>query len=168
MLGQCIELIDAMNRYIIPLVILLSGCAAHHNTDIINEREIVGVWTVCDFTVQSVILRKIDGTYQQKVARIGGHGKSALVDMSEGIWRIHNGYYYKTITKMSSSKWADEIGKENRFKIISLSPGIFKHLSSDNAVVEERRIGSQSQAQFDEYQLNTELENGFFKNRFYR
>ncbi|MEN3367953.1 MAG: hypothetical protein V7609_96 [Verrucomicrobiota bacterium] len=139
-------------------LLVLIGCTtkAAQNSRNVN---IIGLWEEKGPTVHAITLRKADGTYRQKVIQLYDYARSPLAYQADGRWRINGEQYISTLDHVSAPLWKKYIGKQWNMKILASDTKLFKYLSTDGAVVEERRIGDASDAAFDRIRLGKEIKN---------
>lgn len=113
----------------------------------------VGIWEEKSPNVEAVTLRNADGTMKRKEIRRFDYAKEPARFVSEWQWSIRGDDYQIKLLGMSGETWKKDIGKTWNLRVLSLDENTFRYLSSDGAVVEEQRIGSASNAAFDEARL---------------
>lgn len=134
------------------VLLTLSGCvSAHHQAGAFANA--VGLWLEDNSTRYAITLRRADGTYRRKAIQIYDYAKLPIEYESEGHWSIKGHNYLDRLEQISAPMWKKNIGKQRSVEITSLTQETFRHLSSDNAAVEERKIGPASEAQFEKAPL---------------
>jgi hypothetical protein len=135
-----------------------SGCVTDFAQ---NPRNIslVGLWEEDGATVHAISLRKSGGTYRRKVVQLYDYAHPPIVYREDGHWRVNGKRYLFTADHISASRWRKDIGAQRNLKILVSDTKRFKYVSTDGAVVEERRIGDASDAMFDRIQLGDKLRN---------
>jgi hypothetical protein len=142
----------------IAVVILLVfiGCATD-SAQSGRSISIIGLWEEEGATMHAITLRKADGTYRQKVVQLYDYARPPLAYQADGHWRIEGEQYISTLDHVSAPLWKKYVGKQWNVKILASDTRLFKYLSTDGAVVEERRIGEASDAMFDRIQLGDKI-----------
>jgi hypothetical protein len=139
-------------------ILLVFGCV----TDFAQSPKIVtiiGLWEEEGATVHAISLRKADGTYRRKVVQLYDYARPSIGYTEDGHWRINGEQYLFTPDHISAPRWRQDVGKQRKVRILAVKAKLFKYLSTDGAVVEERRIGDASDAEFDRIQLESNLRN---------
>lgn len=113
----------------------------------------VGLWEEKGPNVEAVTLRNADGTMKRKEIRRFDYSKEPALFVSEWQWSIRGDDYQITLLEMTGEIWKKDVGKTWDLKVLALDENVFRYLSSDGAVVEEKRIGSASNAGFNEARL---------------
>jgi hypothetical protein len=113
----------------------------------------VGLWEEKGPNVEAVTLRNADGTMKRKEIRRFDYSKDPARFDSQWRWSIRGDDYRITLLEMSGEAWEKDIGKTWNLKVLSLNENVFGYLSSDGAVVEEKRVGSASNDAFNEARL---------------
>lgn len=146
------------DRSTIAVVIVFAfigcGIALAQRTRSIN---IVGLWEEEGPTVHAVSLRKSDGTYRRKAVQLYDYALPPIAYREDGHWRINGNRYLFTADHITASRWSREVGTQRSVKILESNASLFKYLSTDGAVVEERRIGEASDAVFDKIKVADKL-----------
>jgi hypothetical protein len=120
---------------------------------------LIGLWEEKGPTVHAITLRKADGTYRRKVVQLYDYARPPIRYQEDGHWRIKGDQYLFTLDHVSTPRWRQEVGKQRNVKILAINAKLFKYLSTDGAVVDERRIGEASDAAFDRIRLGDKLRN---------
>lgn len=110
--------------------------------------------------LHAVSLRKSDGTYRRKVVQLYDYARPPIVYSEDGHWRIDGKRYLFTADHITASRWKKDIGIQRNLKILESNIKLFRYVSTDGAVVEERRIGAASDAMFDKNKVGDKLRNG--------
>jgi hypothetical protein len=140
------------------ILCVLNACiAAGANSNIFTN--VVGLWEEEGATVHAISLRKSDGTYRRKVLQLYDYAQPPIIYREEGHWRVAGRSYVFTADHISALRWKKDIGKQRKLRVLLSDTRLFKYLSTDGAVVEERRIGEASDAMFDKMQLGNKLKN---------
>jgi hypothetical protein len=140
---------------VILLVFVGCGTALAQGTRSLN---IVGLWEEEGPTVHAVSLRKSDGTYRRKVVQVYDYALPPPIAYREdGHWRINGSRYLFKADHITASRWSREVGTQRSVKILESNASLFKYLSTDGAVVEERRIAGASDAMFDKIKVGDNL-----------
>ena len=112
-----------------------------------------GLWTEDSPTVHAITLRRPDGTYRRKVTQIHDYARPPVFYEEQGHWTIDLKHYVFTI-KSSTAPFADkDVGKQWHLKVLFLSDTLIRYLSTDGAIVAEKRVGNASDAVFEHLQL---------------
>jgi hypothetical protein len=140
------------------ILLLLLGCVADA-ADSNGSISLVGLWVEEGATGHAITLRKSDGTYRRKVAQLYDYAQPPIRYREDGHWRINGTHYLFAADHISESRWRKDIGKQRSLKILSNDTKLFKYLSTDGAVVEERKISEGSDVMFDRFQVGGKLKN---------
>jgi hypothetical protein len=145
-------------RNAIAVVILFAfiGCGAALAQET-RSISIVGLWEEEGPTVHAVSLRKADGTYRRKVVQVYDYARPPIVYREDGHWRINGKRYLFTVDHITAARWKRDIGTQRNLKILATNTMLFRYVSTDGAVVEERRIGEASDVMFDSIRLGEKL-----------
>jgi len=101
----------------------------------------VGSWIFNDLEFsQSFTVRKRDRTFTEHRFQVIDYKKPAITLTIQGTWKISNGKYCETYTQTSYDKWHDLIGTTRCMDIIKQSESSFEYLSTDSAIVRERKL----------------------------
>jgi len=138
------------------MLTVLSACAADSHEGGRNAR-LVGLWKEENPTVHAITLRNQDGTYRRKVVQRYDYARPPITYEERGRWKVRGDQYVWTLDDISTPPWKNEVGKESQVKILSSDEKKFRHLSTDEAVVEEHRIGPASNAAFEKAQLDASV-----------
>jgi hypothetical protein len=151
---------NARSVLAVILFLVLNGCAAVGPQNSRNV-SIVGLWEEQGDTVHALSLRKANGTYRRKVLQRYDYARPAIGYQEEGHWTVSGGQYVFTADHISALRWKKDVGKQRTLRILESNSKVFKYLSTDGAVVEERRIGEASDAMFEKSQLGNEIRDHF-------
>jgi len=113
----------------------------------------VGLWREEGPNIEAITLRNPDGTMKRKEIRRFDYAKEPGNFFSAWVWVIKGNDYGISLSETSRETSRNFIGKTWDLKVLSLDENIFRYLSSDGALVEERRIGNASNAELDKAQL---------------
>lgn len=90
---------------------------------------------------------------KRKEIRRFDYSKEPAHFVSAWRWSIRGDDYQITLLEMTGEIWKKDVGKKWDLKVLALDENELRYLSSDGAVVEQKRIGAASNAAFDEAQL---------------
>jgi hypothetical protein len=140
-----------MNRLILFAVTSLMFACQSPPTKATHQG--VGLWKEKSPNREAITLRNADGAMKRKEIRRFDYSSGGEYFISEWHWSIRGDCYRITLRQISGDAWKKNIGKTWNLKVLSLDENMFRYLSSDGAIVEETRIGSASNAAFDEARL---------------
>lgn len=126
-------------------VVTLSACASRSSG---NKRSTgaVGLWEESNPMVHAIVLRKSDGTYRRKEIHL--YPGPAQEYESAGRWSVAGGKYTFNLEDVSTPIWSRDIGKQWTVRIVDQTATAFSYISTDNAKIEERRIGEPTEVGF--------------------
>lgn len=113
----------------------------------------VGLWRQKGPAIYAITLRRADGTYRQKGIQIYDYAKPSIEYETAGHWRVTGRKYTYRLDQVSSPLWNKYVGTERTLEVLRMTNDLFEHLSSDGGIVEERKIGPASEAQFEKVPL---------------
>lgn len=134
------------------VAVTLSSCIStfHHTGATANA---VGLWKEHSSVRYAITLRRADGTYRRKEIQDCDYAKPPIKYESAGRWSISGRKYTDRLEQVSTPVWKKDVGKQWTLEVVSMTHDLFRHLSSDGAIVEERRIGEASEVQFEKTPL---------------
>jgi hypothetical protein len=144
------------NAIIVVILVAFIGCRTALAQDT-RSISIVGLWEEEGPTVHAVSLRKSDGTYRRKIVQVYDYARPAIVYREDGHWQINGNRYLFTADHITGARWKRDIGTQRRLRILTSEINLFRYISTDGAIVEERRIGEASDAMFDRIRLGDKL-----------
>lgn len=140
------------NRIVIVLTVLAVSCGIGRFSSAKEPQDknnLVGVWSSTDAALSFIILRKSDGAFVEKVIQEYDNRKPQIHYVARGRWRINGNQYSTTTDYISTPIWKKDVGKTWKMEILAIGNNRFKYISTDGVTVVEKRIGGDSEVEFD-------------------
>jgi hypothetical protein len=132
-----------------PLVLIalvLSACASSAT---LVRANMIGLWEQNGPTVSAITLRRADGTYRAKKIQEHDVSRPPITYEFSGRWSIKGKRYEFSLHSVSTPIWKKDLGKKWSLEVLESTWDLLTYYSSDGAIVEERRIGEASDAEFE-------------------
>lgn len=130
------------------VAVVLSACASSATPKLVRTN-MIGLWEENGPTVSAITLRKADGTYRAKEIQEHDVSKPPIAYESAGRWSVKGRRYDFSLGYVSTPIWKKYLGKKWSLEVLESTRDLLKYYSSDEAIVEERRIGEASDAEFE-------------------
>ncbi|HEV2804212.1 MAG TPA: hypothetical protein VGW57_04685 [Chthoniobacterales bacterium] len=132
--------------------VAIIGCA-NSVAQVNKSQSITGLWEENGDTVHAITLREADGTYRRKLIQVYDYNRPPIKYQERGRWTVSGNQYQFTADYISTPLWSKDVAKRRNLRILSIDAKSFKYLSSDGAMVEERRLGQASKSMFEKTEL---------------
>jgi hypothetical protein len=126
-------------------LIIVVGCASSRTS---KTDGLVGLWVEDSENVKAVILRKADGTYWEKKIQKYDVTKPVVSYVESGRWQLKGGRYWFAIDDVSAPLWKSYVGRTWSIEVLKIGGDLFRYVSTDGAVVEEKKVGDASEEAF--------------------
>lgn len=119
-----------------------AACSTHEKSSFTQSGDpgLVGCWEANIGFAKWVVVRKGDGTFEERRIQSYDFSKAPILFYSTGKWSMDQGEYTKRYLWTNSKFWQDAIGKVLKANVVRQSANEFVYRGEDTPEIVEKRI----------------------------